>query len=92
MTLRFGILKMTATALTATCLLVGCSSAQGLNAIHVGMTKQEVISVLGSPTSSSAQGGAEILGYNLYSGFFSPVWYQNYYVQLVQGEVVSYGQ
>lgn len=76
----------------ATSLLVGCSSAQGLNAIRVGMTKQEVISVLGSPSSSSAQGGAEILMYNLYSGFFSPVWYQNYYVRLVQGRVVSYGQ
>lgn len=92
MTFRFRLGKMAAAALTATSLLAGCSSAQGLNAIHVGMTRQEVINVLGAPTSSSAQGGVEIMRYNLYTGFFSPVWYQNHYVQLVQGRVASYGQ
>lgn len=72
MTFRFRLGKMAA-AVTTTSLLAGCSSAQGLNAIHVGMTRQEVINVLGAPTSSSAQGGVEIMRYNLYTeGFSAP--------------------
>jgi hypothetical protein len=72
--------------------LAGCSSGQGLSNIHMGMTKQQVIESLGTPTSVHAQGGAEVLEYRLYAGFTSNPWYQTYLVGLVNNKVVRYGQ
>jgi hypothetical protein len=93
MIFRFGRIKVVAAVLMmTTALMTGSASSQGLSKIQVGMTKQEVIQVLGSPTSASAQRGTETLKFNLFSGWGSNPWYQDYYVQLVQGRVTSYGQ
>jgi hypothetical protein len=92
MIFRFGRIKVAAAALAATALMTGSALSQGLSQIQIGMTKQEVIQVLGNPTSASGRGGTETLKYNLFSGWGSNAWYQDYYVQLVQGRVTSYGQ
>jgi len=89
---RSSRMRVVAVALTAIFLLTGCSSSQGLNSIQVGMTKQDVIQVLGSPSSVRAQSGTEVLIYNLYGGITANPWYQDYYVQLAQGRVVAYGK
>lgn len=73
-------------------LLAGCSSSQTINDISVGMTKQEVIRALGAPVSSSATGMQETLRYRLYGGVTANPWYQEYYVNLLGGRVVAYGQ
>ena len=44
----------------------GCSpSTDRLNAVHAGMTKQQVVSVLGKPYGNELRDGVEILIYDL---------------------------
>lgn len=66
-----------------------------MNRLSVGMTKQEVIKVMGSPASSAAPGGGEeILRYEL-SANSTAAYYgicQEYFVRLLNGVVHSYGK
>jgi outer membrane protein assembly factor BamE (lipoprotein component of BamABCDE complex) len=74
-------------------LLAGCAtSATKLNEISVGMTKPQVVQILGTPESVRAQNGQEALIYTLSNSWNSPVWNEKYYVLLQNGKVVSYGQ
>lgn len=84
-------MKYVPAALLTTALLVGCSTSQKMSDVQVGMTKQEVIKVVGTPVSASAQGGTELLRFTLSNGFTGNPWYQNYYVRLINGKVESYG-
>ena len=86
-------MKYVLTIILAT-IVVGCATATKINAIQLGMTKSEVITVMGEPVSSSAQGGAEYLNYALsensddaFYGITDP-----YYVRLINGRVESYGR
>jgi hypothetical protein len=74
-------------------LLTGCYTADMLNSIHIGMTKDQVTSLLGPPDSTSAQANIEYLTYYLstnngrmYGGD------QPYSVRLVDGKVESFGR
>jgi Short C-terminal domain/SmpA / OmlA family len=74
-------------------LLTGCYTAEKLNSIHIGMTKDQVTSLLGQPDSTSAQANIEYLTYYLttdngrmYGGD------QPYSVRLVDGKVESFGR
>lgn len=74
--------------------LAGCATSNKINAVQLGMTKPEVVAVMGEPVSVSAQGGAEYLNYKLsetsddaFYGVTTP-----YYVRLVSGKVESYGR
>jgi hypothetical protein len=75
-------------------LLIGCSyTAEKLSSIHIGMTKDQVTSLLGQPDSTSAQANIEYLTYYLttdngrmYGGN------QPYSVRLVDGKVESFGR
>ena len=74
-------------------LLTGCYTAEKLNSIHIGMTKDQVIGILGQPDSTSAQANIEYLTYYLsidtgrmYGGD------QPYSVRLVDGKVESFGR
>jgi len=65
-----------------------------MNSVSIGMTKQEVISVLGPPTSTSAKEGVEYLNYRFsetddhaFNGITSP-----YFVRIINGKVDSYGR
>lgn len=77
--------------MTLTCVvfLTGCATASNMNKLSVGMTKPEVIRVMGSPDSVAAQGGAEYLEYEhlQYIGH-----YQHFFVRVVNGKVDAYGQ
>ena len=75
-------------------MVVSCATSSKINAIQLGMTKSEVITVMGEPVSISAQGGAGYLNYALsensddaFMRFTTP-----YYVRLVNGKVESYGR
>lgn len=75
-------------------LLTGCGyTAEQLNSIRIGMTKDQVIGILGQPDSTSAQANIEYLTYYLttdngrvYAGN------QPYSVRLVDGKVESFGR
>jgi Short C-terminal domain len=74
--------------------LNGCATAGKIAGVRLGMTKDEVVAVMGKPASVSAQGRAEYLNFALsetddqaFYGVTSP-----YYVRLVDGRVESFGR
>src|SRR5271170_2279184 len=72
-------------------LLAGCQTSEALNNVHIGMTKAEVQSLLGTPDSTSAQANVEYMTYYLSSdaGYGRD---QPYMVRLVNGKVESFGR
>jgi hypothetical protein len=53
-----------------TCLLVGCAtSLTKTNQLEQGMTKKEVIALLGNPSSVAANGPTQLMRYKLDPGF-----------------------
>jgi len=72
-------------------LLVGCATSDKLNYVHIGMTKDQVVAVLGTPDSTSAQANVEYLTYYLTaeSGYGRD---QPYMIRLVNGKVESFGR
>jgi len=69
----------------------GCVSADRLNAIRIGMTKDQVIEIMGKPDSMSAQSNVEYLTYYLAPNN-EEVRDQPYMVRLVDGKVESFGR
>jgi hypothetical protein len=74
--------------------LCGCATSGKINSVQVGMTKGEVITVMGNPVSVSAKEETEYLNYKLsetdddaFRGWTTP-----YYVRLIQGKVDSFGR
>jgi hypothetical protein len=75
--------------------LAGCATAPKMNRLSVGMTKQEVVSAMGRPDSTSTlDNGAELLHYKLspQGGPFMNLITDEYAVRIVNGKVVSYGK
>jgi len=72
-------------------LLGGCVSSEQLNDIKIGMTKDQVIAVLGKSDSMSAQANVEYLTYFLDAPGLSGR-EQPYMVRLVNGKVESFGR
>lgn len=82
--------------IVALCLgVVGCATASNLNNISLGMTKDDVIKVLGNPDSISAKDSLEYLKYN-YEPFIraSNLSHSDYdyFVRLDDGKVESFGR
>jgi hypothetical protein len=86
-------------------LLVGCSvrpaaettayeGATKLNSISVGMSKAEMLSVMGVPTSTSASRGVECSEYMLlaHSENYRSRSPTRYFVTLTSGRVIEYGE
>jgi len=75
-------------------LLIGCATSGVINGVNMGMTKDEVIKVMGNPVSVSAKEGTEYLNYKLSEtnddAFMG--WTRPYYVRLINGKVDSYGR
>ena len=70
-------------------LLTSCASiGKRMARISPGMTKPEVVHILGKPKSSSGSSGVEVLHYTQ-----DDVWWRNsyYYVRFVDGKVDAYG-
>ena len=72
--------------------LAACNSAARLNQIRIGMTKSDVVQVLGQPDSTSAQANIEYLTYYLYTDSSSYRDERPYSVRLVDGKVESFGR
>lgn len=72
--------------------LAGCATAQKLNNVSIGMTKQEVIAVMGTPSSTSAKGEVVYLNYLLteINGLDQSQYY--HFVLIKNGKVESYGK
>lgn len=75
-------------------LLSGCFAKAGrTSGVHYGMSKQEVVAVMGAPVSVSTQGSSQYLSYPVCdtdnqtpNGIMRP-----YVVRLIDGRVESYG-
>jgi hypothetical protein len=78
-------------ALLAGVFLAGCETSAKLNNVRIGMSKEEVQSLLGTPDSTSAQANVEYMTYYLTSdaGYGRD---QPYMVRLVNGKVESFGR
>jgi hypothetical protein len=72
-------------------LLVGCNSAAQLNNVRIGMTKDQVLAMLGTPDSTSAQANVEYLTYYL-EGDSEYGRDRPYMVRVVDGKVESFGR
>ena len=70
--------------------LVGCVSSAALGEFSLGMTKSEVIKILGKPHDVAAQDDVEFLAYNLDVEAVGGK--REYFVKLVNGKVQSYGK
>ena len=86
-------MKTTNRALAAILILnfyTGCVTwASNMNKISEGMTKRDVVAILGNPESTASPGhGVQILRYNL----AIPGNWQEHYVKLIDGKVDSYGK
>lgn len=67
----------------------GCATAGKINRLGWGMTKQEVVEIMGTPESTSVSGkGNEVLRYDLYG---NGLWPEPHYVILKEGRVDSFG-
>jgi hypothetical protein len=75
--------------------LVGCATAPKTNRLSIGITKQEVLAIMGRPSSTAAHvAGIEILRYRL-SGTSRDILHhrtEEYFVRLVSGKVDCYGK
>jgi len=70
--------------------LIGCAaSSKRLNNLDIGMTKAEVINVLGEPNYTSASNNVEILTYKFKSGSFNTDTFQ---IKIKNGKVERFGQ
>ena len=70
--------------------MLGCAGAASrMNSLNVGMTKTEVINVLGTPDYTSGKKDIEILCYKLTSSSFFT---DSYFVIIKQGVVDRFGR
>jgi hypothetical protein len=73
--------------------LSGCvAPAAKINNVSIGMTKAEVLKVMGSPTSITADRNAEYLNYSLGEDPGTPGIGTPYEIKLVNGKVESFGR
>jgi outer membrane protein assembly factor BamE (lipoprotein component of BamABCDE complex) len=86
--------------LLAICLLTGCEllpgipTAHHINALSVGMSREEVLSALGSPVSKGADSSSETLYYRLYDTAADAERRTGttYFVRFVNQRVESFGR
>jgi len=76
-------------------LLAGCATTDRINRVNIGMTKEQVIAVMGQPSSTTANTEVEYLVYRLQVALIvqadeKP--FEQYYVRLRAGRVDSYGR
>jgi hypothetical protein len=75
----------------AIAIAAGCASSSGkLNQVSLGMTRDEVVKVLGRPHAVAAQGETELLSYNLLNKGVGDI--KEFVVRLQKGAVESFGE
>lgn len=72
--------------------LLGCVSVSSFSKIERGMTKAQVTSIVGQPSSTGFQNGNEIFYYNNVYDYGIGGGNVSYIVEFNEGRVVSYGQ
>jgi hypothetical protein len=72
-------------------MLIGCTIMPRTADLRIGMTKEEAIKVMGTPSSVSAQANYEYLNYTLSESSGYMTMNRPYYIRLVDGKVESYG-
>jgi hypothetical protein len=70
-------------------LLAGCGTASRLNAVQLGMTRDQVVEVAGTPGSTSQLGNTQYLKYQLINDW---IFTDRYYVRLTDGRVDAFGR
>lgn len=70
-------------------LLAGCGTASRLNTVQLGMTRDQVVDVAGTPSSTSQMGNTQYLKYQLTSDW---IFTDRYYVRLTDGRVDAFGR
>lgn len=86
-------MKTVSIALLLLALLSGCSTtADKLNDVRIGMSKDQVVALLGKPDSMSAQANIEYLTYYLSTDAGSFDRERAYSVRMVDGKVESFGR
>ncbi len=96
-------MKSTFSIIVFAVLLTGCAPgakkmSSNMNNASLGMTKNEVINLMGQPQSVSATHGVEYLNYKLcsiegdFGNDFRCRGWEDYYVRLKAGRVDSYGK
>jgi outer membrane protein assembly factor BamE (lipoprotein component of BamABCDE complex) len=88
------IMKQVIFVVLSAVLLCGCATAPKMNSLSVGMTKDEVLHIMGNPASTAASDGTEFLRYELSSTSEQAEYHitEEYYVRLIDGRVDSYGR
>ena len=81
--------------LTISLIASGCYTGMGqhsskFNNVSLGMSKGEVINVIGKPQSTRASNGVEYMTYNVYEVVFGK--YVPYFVRIKNGKVDAYGK
>ncbi|MBI4991434.1 hypothetical protein HZB96_05065 [Candidatus Gottesmanbacteria bacterium] len=71
-------------------LIAGCATAAKMNRLSVGMSKDEVIKVMGNPNSQKASEGVECLEYYLSNSMMGDT--GTYWVMMKDGKVIQYGR
>jgi hypothetical protein len=82
-------MKRIATIGLALMLLLGCAGASKMNAVQLGMTRDQVVDAIGSPSSTSEMGNTQYLKYQLCSDW---IFTDRYYVRLTDGKVDAFGR
>ncbi len=75
--------------------LVGCATAPKTNRLSIGITKPEVLSVMGKPSSTAANtNGIVVLRYELSTSWHAVIHHRTdeYFVRLVDGKVDCFGK
>ena len=70
--------------------LASCATMGKTNSLKVGMSKADVVSVMGSPKSTEASDSVEVLNYSLTDVFLGK--HQPYYVRLNNDKVSDFGK
>jgi hypothetical protein len=74
--------------------LVGCATASKTNGLSLGMTKAQVLAVMGKPASTAADSDVEVLRYKFsatgHDAFHHRT--EEYFVRLVGGKVERFGK
>lgn len=70
-------------------MLAACQIESRTNSLQVGMSKAEVIKIMGNPVATKAADGTETLVYRLYDIYGK---YREYFVRLHDGKVDAYGK
>jgi len=73
-------------------IVTSCTSVgERMSNIRPGMTKPEVIRILGKPTSVGGVSGVEVLHYTYYPDLLGWSRHSYYFARIVDGKVESYG-